>query len=306
MISPEIRQQALLMHRIGIPGIEIIKRLGIGVDSVYEAKNNFTRLVILADLHSGHRAGLTPPEWQWSIDNNYQKKFAVQQKESWDWYSWIIDLLQPIDRLVVNGDAIEGKGPKSGGTELVRAARDEQVEMAYDCISICHAPKIILTRGTPYHTGINEDWENCLGKELEKNALVEISDHAWPMINGIQFSIKHKGTSSTVPHGGMTPLEKNKLWNQVWSDERGKQPKADIIIRSHTHRFGFCGREYLAISTPALQGWGSKFGQRQCEGTVHYGLIWMDIPKYAGSLNDVKWECVMPDLPSQKVEPKAW
>lgn len=306
MIPPELRRELLMLQRIGMKSTDIKERLGICWETVTNSKRKFTRLVVLADLHCGHRAGLTHPDWQWHIEKDFNKKFAIQQKEMWDWFQNRIETLQPIDRLVINGDAVEGKGPRSGGTELITLDRNEQVEMAAAVIRECHAPKIIMTKGTPAHTGTDEDWEDVLAAKLKENALVEIGDQAWPKINGIQFNFKHKGTSSTVPHGSMTPLAKNYLWNQVWNSDDDKQPRADIIVRSHTHRFGYCGEKYLAVSTPALQGWGSKFGQRQCEGKVDFGLIWFDVPNYAMGIDDVKFEKDLPALPSQKVVPKDW
>jgi hypothetical protein len=63
----------------------------------------------------------------------------------------------------------------------------------------------------------------------------------------------------------------------MWADRRG-QEKADVIIRSHTHFFDFAGNSrYLGIITPCLQGFGSKFGERECEGVIDIGFIYFDV-----------------------------
>ncbi len=76
------------------------------------------RLVIISDLHCGHRAGLTPPDWQSDFRKNsktQRNKFAELQRELWQFYADTINDLRPVDVLVVNGDAIDGKGSLSGG-----------------------------------------------------------------------------------------------------------------------------------------------------------------------------------------------
>lgn len=79
-----------------------------------------TRLVIISDLHCGHRAGLTPPGWQTPLEApDRLAAYARQQRVMWSWYAATIAALQPIDVLVANGDAIDGRGSRSGGTELI-------------------------------------------------------------------------------------------------------------------------------------------------------------------------------------------
>jgi hypothetical protein len=59
----------------------------------------------------------------------------------------------------------------------------------------------------------------------------------------------------------------------MWA-ERDLQPKAGIVIRSHVHYFGYCGdARAMMLTTPALQGFGGKYGSRQCSGTIDVGFI---------------------------------
>ena len=63
----------------------------------------------------------------------------------------------------------------------------------------------------------------------------------------------------------------------MWA-ERGEYPKADVLIRSHVHYYDFDGDfDWLGMTTPALQGYGSKFGGRKCTGTVDVGLVYFDV-----------------------------
>lgn len=235
-----------------------------------KSKPKTKRIVVVSDLHCGHRAGLTPPD-HWQIGTSYYQ----QQQKTWNFYAQAIKSLGKIDYLICNGDAIDGNGTRSGGTELYEPDRSKQVDIAHECLSLAKADKYLLTFGTPYHVGQEEDWERELAFKLD----AEIEGHMfWECPGtGVIFDIKHKVGSSTVPWGRMTPVLKDKVWNTIWHDKDG-QPRGDIIIRSHVHYFAYSGdSRTLCVVTPALQGFGSKYGVRQCVGTVDFGLIYFDI-----------------------------
>jgi len=258
-------------------------------------KRDFKREVIIADLHSGHRVGLTPPDWHYQgvfAKGTTTNKISRIQREMWKFYSEAIDKLKPIDGLIVNGDAIDGKGERTGSSEQAVSDRNEQCEMAAECINYAEADRVLMTYGTPYHTGNEEDWEDVVAGKVKN--LIKIGGQEWPEINGVIFDVKHKVSGSTVPHGRMTALARAKLWNQIWHAEHGQQPKADVLIRSHVHYHVYCGGPgWLAMTTPALQGFGSKFGVRQCEGLVDIGLIVFDIK----SNGETKWDFIEGRVP---------
>lgn len=246
--------------------------------------NKFKRVVVISDQHAGHRVGLTPPPFQTAIKG---RKYYNIQRELWKKFSFIIDKLKPIDILMANGDCIDGRGSRSGGTELIEIDRRKQIDIAAYAINYCDAKKVVITRGTPYHTGVNEDWEDQL---QEKTKASKIGDHEFYDVNGVIFDVKHNIGASSIPHGQFTPVARDRLWNLIWS-EYEMQPKADILIRSHVHYFlGAKGVDWDAFITPALQGMGSKFGAKICSGLIHWGLIWFDVyEKPIGILNNRKW-----------------
>ena len=244
------------------------------------------RVVILSDLHCGHMVGLTPPSWHDTLSENAspaRKKLAEFRHKSFSIFWNEIKKLQPIDVLLVNADCIDGRGDRSGGTELITIDRDYQCDMASEIIKCAKAKKIVMTYGTPYHTGQLEDFENQIAKEVKAT---KISGHEWVDVNGLVFDLKHKVGSSGIPHGRFTAVAKEKFWNTLWS-ERDENPKSNIIIRSHVHYHSFCGgSDWLAMTTPALQGPGSKYGTRQCSGTVDFGFLHFDI----NSNGSYSWE----------------
>ena len=246
------------------------------------SKRNFKRLVVIADTHCGHMFGLTPPQW-WLPRNpkgfsprvkNKPRKIADTQRRMWGGYCATLNELKPIDYLAVNGDAIDGKAERSGGTELITTDREEQAHMAAQCISQAECARIFMTYGTPYHTGVDEDWESLVGDLVQ---VEEIGSHVWLDINGLTFDFKHFIGSSSIPHGRGTSIARDRLWNMLWA-EREEQPLARILIRSHVHYYvAYEERMWRGIITPALQAAGTKFGARRQSGTVDMGLVYFDV-----------------------------
>jgi hypothetical protein len=234
------------------------------------------RVLIMSDKHCGHKSGLTHPDFDSrpnNIESTNYKYWRIRNKE-WNWFSDMMEKLKPIDVAIVNADNIDGRGDKSGGTELLLRDRNEQVDCAIACIEEIGAKDILMTYGTPYHTGSMEDWEDQIAKGV--NA-VKIESHGHAELNGLVFDYRHHVGRSSVPYGKFTAIAKEKLWNQLWA-ERGEYPSADVIVRSHAHYLAFCGGPgWLAVTTPGLQGYWSKYGSRRVSGDVDFGLVWFDI-----------------------------
>ena len=237
------------------------------------------RMLILADFHCGHVVGLTPPRWQTQPPEGKnltkREKYAKIQKEAWAWYLRTVTKNGPYDIIVINGDCIEGKGTRSGGTELITTDREEQCNMAKACIQRAMPKrakdcKVVMTYGTPYHTGVDEDWENQIADAFG----AKIGSHEWIDMEGVVFDFKHFVSSSSIPHGRSTPLDREALWNMIWADS-DYTPRADVLVRSHVHYHKTSGdvvRPRLRLTTHALQAMGSKWGGRKCSGLVTFGL----------------------------------
>jgi len=241
-------------------------------------KRTKKRLVVISDLHCGSVVGLTPPDWQQKFVKNdriKRNKYATLQSQCWDFYDATIQSLKPIDILVVNGDMIDGKSEKDGGLGLIESDRQGQAEMASESIMRASAKNIILTYGTSYHVSSDgEDFENLVKEYVKADS---IGAHAWCSVNGLMFDFKHHLGSSSVPYGRFTAISRDYNWNVLWS-EREEQPKSKILCRSHVHYFGYAGnKDFLGITTPALQSLGTRFGSRRCSGTVDFGLIVFDV-----------------------------
>ena len=202
------------------------------------AKKKRKRLVILSDFHCGHVAGLTPPDWhdkppaapgKGRKRRRGRARFSAVQREMWERYIVMRDRLCPIDALVLNGDAVEGKGKRSGGTEMITTDRVEQTDMAAECIDVWKAPKKIMTYGTPSHTGEDEDWEDVVADNI---GAAKIGGHEWIDVNGVVFDFKHKIGSSSIPHGRHTAIARENLISIILEQPEATAHEYGLIVSS--------------------------------------------------------------------------
>ena len=218
------------------------------------------------------------------------------EKECWEFYATTIESIGHVDVVVLNGDAIDGKGTRSGGSELITNDLFQQVKIAKKCIEEISYDKFYMTYGTPYHVSSEgNDFEINLAESL--NGVVK--DHLWLDVNGCVFDIKHKIGGSSILASRVGALVKEYQWNNEWYKINGA-PKANIFIRSHVHyHMSVCDPSiFLGMTTPALQAADTKFGGRQCSGTVHFGMILFEVEEDYNSIDDVSFKVYKKHLKS--------
>lgn len=257
----------------------------------------FKRVLAFGDMHCGHRAGLTPPKYQSQARGH---NYFEMQRECHAWFSEEVEKLKPIDILIDNADNVDGKGRRSGGTELIHPDIGTQCDMAVDNIEIVEADSVVMTYGTGYHVGDNNDWEDRIARSLnDRGTKTSIRSQQWVDVNGVIFDCKHAIGSSSIPYGRQTAIQKENMWNLYWNDI-GEQPRSDIFLRSHVHFFSHGGDgETLAVVLPALQAAGTKFGGRRCSGVVRFGFCYFDCYEDGG----VEWSWRILRAESQKIDP---
>ena len=233
-------------------------------------------VIALADLHCGHVGGITPPSWWFEEETDDPKRaqWAKIQRDLWNAYAGLGGSFRSPDVLLVNCDLIDGRGERTGGTELVTTDLEAQCRMAAYAIEIWGAKRVICAYGTPYHTGHGgQDWEKMVVDILGDGA--EIHSHPFVKVDQVIFDMKHFGGSSTIPYAKATPLAKQWLYNTLWS-LRHEQPQAQVILRAHIHSAAYCGGfrpDWVAFFQPALQAAITKWGARMCANTVDWGLL---------------------------------
>ena len=122
--------------------------------------------MVCSDTHTGHHYGLTPPEWWFGKDSGdrLQRDIGEYQRDLWGFTADTIERLKPIDILLMTGDAIDGKGEKSGGVEQLTTDRVEQCRMLARFIDETEAEKVRMVYGclTAGHKILKSDlsWAN--------------------------------------------------------------------------------------------------------------------------------------------------
>lgn len=226
----------------------------------------FQRMIVVADNHSGHQTGLTPPEFENPSAPHYEFR-----REVWNWFYNVINQMKPFDVALFNGDTIDGSQKKSGGMELLVNDRFKQVQMATQIARLINADKNIVVRGTKYHVGSEENFEDLFAENIGTHA----RDHFIGDIGGKVFDVRHKIGRSGVPYGRVTPLSRQLIWSRLREERTGVH--ADVIIRSHVHyRCLIEENGIIALTTHALQG-HSAYGAQECDGETDLGLDIFDI-----------------------------
>ena len=230
-------------------------------------------ILIIADLHCGHRLGLTHPDFDARPDCDpgqpSYKQYQLRRR-FWQWFAEEVKRLGHIDVLVANGDLIDGKGTRSGSNELLTPDRTEQTDQAAAIIDMIDADANMLTFGTPYHTGVDEDWEREVAGKIKHCELMgeQISLTA----NGVKFDFKHFTGASSVPYSQGTSINKQRV-DAILEAHVGQGHKdIDILVRSHTHRAHYVQDELgNQLKTPCLQ-LSSKFGRSKKSGPISVGM----------------------------------
>jgi hypothetical protein len=205
---------------------------------------------------------------------SYVRKFhEMQERVLWPFFTKEMEAAQPLDVAALNGDLIDGRQPRNGGKQLWAPRRDDQCANAVAIAQTTGAGRYSLTLGTPYHNGEVENWEQSIAKEL--GASEAVAEHAYD-VGGVAVNMAHHmGNTKSVP-SRLTALSNEQARQLLWADA-GQQPRADVIVRSHTHRTmfgGSWGDNWCALSTPALCGLGDDFGARTYRGLpVHFGFL---------------------------------
>lgn len=278
MLDKEMIHRICCGLRLRMPHRAIAQRIKCSMHTVRRiAQKRPVRILLWGDAHCGSNVGLTPPAFQSKFTPNPQteeertlNKWAKLQKECWDWYVGKVKMLQPIDKLFYLGDGIDGTAHRCGGTDLIHIDRKVQVRMAIKSLEIVEAKSMVMVYGTPYHGGEREDFEMDIAQHFN----CKIGAHEWEEVNGCMFDLKHKQGNCDNPATGLfQQIRDQREWAGL-----GEQPNAAVLIRAHTHRFCMLKIEdCIGIAIPSLQGYGTKFGARQCSRKVQFGLVALDV-----------------------------
>ena len=246
------------------------------------------KVLLTCDQHAGHQGGLTPPAFQYKADDWQLKKYAELQVIVWNWFVKQVRQIGPVDLHVNVGDGIDGKAPKNAGIELITTDRYKQCRMAAEGIRLIKTKKRIIVRGTKYHTGEGENWEDVLAGMVDAD---KVGWHEWADVDGTILDFRHK--MSKAP----SAPTKEAIANILWA-EKGVQPISDILFRAHVHKFVYRGdARRLVMTLPCLQAF-SEYGVANISDTIDMGMVYVECHK-----GGFTWRPILMDLRFMAVQP---
>jgi hypothetical protein len=242
------------------------------------------KVLASGDWHCGHEYGLCPPAF-WPLLALLPEKDQAFHRDLWQWFEASVRDHGPWDVFIGMGDMVDGQGARSKGTEQLTTDMLKQVEIAanvLNAIPMAEGGRHFFVRGTPYHTGDGEQYEDLLAARI--NGTIE--NHVWLDVHGCVIDARHHVGGSSIPHGKATPLMKQVLWSHEWEREGG--PRANLLLRGHTHYYiGAETDHYKAFVVPPMQAPGSRYGELRCDGVVSLGFMEFQIEE-DGTCNHIR------------------
>lgn len=187
---------------------------------------------VTSDQHVGSAFGLWAPEVKLSSGGHYQlhkgQRYLLQH------WQRIAAELPPLDVLIWNGDAIDGRQPKSHGRYIIEPEPVKQVEVLLELARpflarVRDGGQVFVLRGTQYH-----DEDDAAMETFAREIGAQRDDYGhyswdWLLIEWrhIVFDIAHSQSLATRYRA--MPLERE----GQFSDMAGLQ--ADVVVRGHIH-----------------------------------------------------------------------
>jgi hypothetical protein len=260
-------------------------------------RHSTMKICLISDLHCGHKVGLTPPDYWVTADSTSKdmKRIRAHQEEHWNFFEYEVKKRGPYDAIICNGDAIDGPSLRCSGDRL--HAVETQAKAAYTCIKQCFTrdvtKAIYLTGGTPYHTFVpGIDVEELLAESLRvltpdvhytQTMRLEIDLQSIGLKKPFVIAARHHVNGSNHRAGGAGVAAARTIVDELLKATNYDTAVPDCIVRSHIHETCYMqrrlgnGRIIHAMITPALQGAGSDYGLRRCDGTVNFGFTVLDL-----------------------------
>ncbi|MEM3554254.1 MAG: hypothetical protein QXU79_00315 [Candidatus Micrarchaeaceae archaeon] len=250
------------------------------------------RIAVVADSHCGHMLGLTPPAWR--VSARVDSRLHRAQNDMWRRYSELVEhvVRPPVDVLFTLGDLVEGPQSAFRGVELVEPDVLGQCEMAAQVLRMMEARTVYMVRGSLYHVGEAEEFEDVIAKELG----ADIANEMLVRVDKVTFHLEHFVGRSSIVHGRATPLARDWLVNVLLASH-GAMERAQVILRGHVHYHAYVGGTgWLAMAVPALCYGGGKI-RRRVKGMAEFGLVVFEVDggefRWVAEATPVVHECAV-------------
>jgi hypothetical protein len=193
-------------------------------------------VVCISDLHVGSRLAICPPNLsmrQGGVYRPTEAQAALYQQ----WAKLAADW-RGADALVCCGDAIDGQGPKTRGTEQWSTDLEDQLYAAAALIQMFRAKRVYLINGTGYHVDAGgRPLESLLGEIIGAERIgtqgARSAEELFLSAGGKTLHFAHHISIGTGWYK-TTPLARELVFALL--NESSKH-RVDIVIRGHVHYF---------------------------------------------------------------------
>jgi len=201
------------------------------------------KILCVSDIHPGSIYGMLPPDFVGSNDQPVGQN--VGQKYLWECWIDLCKWAGQVDAIVVVGDVVEGKQPKSKAAELclplVIDQEQASIQILTPLVEAAKPKKIYFVKGTPYHDDELGRSVDNVGSALKAQVYegLGVGTYAKEVmdldVEGVVFDFSH-GISVSGGLYRAVAIDREALWSAI-SGKTGKAPKADVIVRAHAHYF---------------------------------------------------------------------
>lgn len=229
-------------------------------------------------MHVGSNYAIAPAEYRIPESDIIYKANKWQQKLYEKWCEFA-DSLSPVDLLILLGDLTEGPQTKEKFGTLWLQNVQQQADTAIYLIKMWKWKKLIVIRGTDYHTAVPgvhvEEYIAKLLKAEHEHEKYSFHDRGIEVEN-ISMHLAHGIGISSVPHYKATPLMREMWLMHVNADYFGRY---DIIVRGHTHYIVSIDTPEGAIFTCPCWQYPTPYQRKKTSfgARAHFGLIEMEV-----------------------------
>lgn len=128
-----------------------------------------TRIVCIADLHTGSHYSLMPAEVKLEVCSSGGTGVVTpnaRQKKLLQFWEQSLDEIGRVDACVCLGDMTDGSMIRSRGYELWAPSIHQQIRTAADLLGMIRTSRYYGVDGSPYHAGSNPSWDLLVMDEL--------------------------------------------------------------------------------------------------------------------------------------------
>lgn len=211
------------------------------------------------------------------------------QEFLWDQWNAMRDLVVSkygrVDRVIVNGDSVDGVNKFEEGIGIVTPDLMEQCEIVKELLHMIPSDGYVFFNGSDYHVKQNPSCDQIA---------CQMTGGVW---KGFQSVLGFDNIKMHVRH--YAPYSKKKSRRCASQREEAYEMEhdgwdVDLFIRSHTHSFDYSGNsQNLTINTPCWKG-RDRYIEKRGMSKSDIGYIILNIDG-----NNYSWDQMVMSVPEQ-------